>query len=73
MKKSRLKANIIIILMLSVLTFMAVNNAQTLNVQADSRVLYSGNENKNSVCFMINVYQGEEYVKNILEICLSVI
>ena len=68
MKKSRLIANIVIVLMLSTLSILAVNNAQTLNVQADSRVIYAGDENKNNVCFMINVYGGEEYVKNILDI-----
>ena len=68
MKKSRLKANIVIILMLSTLVFLTVNNAQALKVQADSLVVYSGDINKNNVCFMINVYQGEEYVKNILDI-----
>lgn len=68
MKKSRLIANMVIVLMLATLTVLAVNNAQTLNVQADSRVIYAGDENKNNVCFMINVYQGEEQVKNILDI-----
>ena len=68
MKKSRLIANIVIVLMLATLSVLAVNNAQTLKVQADSRVIYAGDENKNSVCFMINVYKGEEYVKNILDI-----
>ncbi len=68
MKKSRLIANVVIVLMLATLSILAVNNAQTLNVQADSRVIYSGNENKNNVCFMINVYQGEEHIKNIMDI-----
>lgn len=68
MKKSHVVVNIVIVLMLSTLTFLAINNAQAINVQADSRVVYSGDENKNNVCFMINVYQGENYVKNILDI-----
>ena len=68
MKKSRFKANIIIVLMLCTLSILAVNNAQTLKVQADSRVFYAGNTSKNNVCFMINVYQNEECVKNILDI-----
>ena len=54
--------------MLITLSVLAVSNTKTLNVQADSRVVYAGDENKNNVCFMINVYQGEEYVKNILDI-----
>ena len=68
MKKSRLISNIVIALMLATLSILAVSNTKTLNVQADSRVIYAGDENKNNVCFMINVYQGEEYVKNILDI-----
>ena len=68
MKKSRLIANIVIVLMLATLSVLALNNAQTLDVQADSRVIYAGDETKNNVCFMINVYQGEEYVKNIMDI-----
>lgn len=68
MKKSRFKANIVIVLMLSTLIFLSVNNTQALKVQADSRVIYAGNINKSNVCFMINVYQGEEHVKDILEI-----
>ena len=67
-KKSRNIVNIVIVLMLSTLTLITVNNAQTLNVQADTRVTYAGDENKNNVCFMINVYQNEQCVKNILDI-----
>ncbi len=54
--------------MLSTLTFLAINNSQAIRVQADTRVIYSGDENQNNVSFMINVYQNEEYVKNILDI-----
>ena len=68
MKKSLLKANIVIVLMLVILVGLSVNNAKALNVQADARVVYAGDETKNNVSFMINVYQGEEYVKNILDI-----
>jgi len=67
-KKSRIITNIIIGIMLSTLTLITVNNAQTLNVQADTRVIYAGDENKNNVCFMINIYQNEQCVKNILDI-----
>ncbi len=68
MKKTRIIANIIIVLMLSTLSFFAFNNASALKVQADSRVIYAGDENKNNVCFMINVYQREDLVENILDI-----
>ena len=68
MKKYRTTANIIIAIMLITLIGVSINNTKSMNVQADSRVIYAGDENKNNVCFMINVYQGEEYVKNILDI-----
>ena len=68
MKKTRVITNTVIFMMLTCLTLLAINNNRTLNVQADSRVVYSGDESKNNVCFMINVYQGEEYVRNILDI-----
>ncbi len=54
--------------MLSTLVFLAVNNTQTFKVQADSRVVYAGDSTKNNICLMINVYQGEEHVKDILDI-----
>lgn len=68
MKKSLLKVNVVIVLMLVVLGGLMISNAKTLSVQADSRVIYSGNEQSNNVSFMINVYQGNEHVKNILDI-----
>lgn len=68
MKKARVISNIVIVVMLLTLVTISINNAQTMKVQADSRVIYAGDENKNNVSFMINVYQGEEYVKNILDI-----
>lgn len=68
MKKSRIIANIVIVLMISTLTLITINNAKTIHTQADTRVIYSGDENKNSVCFMINVYQNEDCVRNILDI-----
>ena len=54
--------------MFAVLIGLSVSNVKTLNVKADSRVVYAGDESKNNVCFMVNVYQGEEYVRNMLEI-----
>ena len=68
MKKAHVITNIIIVLMLSTLSFFAISNSKAISVQADSRVICSGDKNKNNICLMINVYQGEEYVKNILEI-----
>lgn len=69
MKKTYLKINIVIILMFSILISLCVSNAKAIKVQADSRVIYSGNTNENNVCFMINVYQGNDYVKDIMDVC----
>lgn len=54
--------------MLISLLFLSIDNAKTSYVKADPRVIYSGDTNKNDVCFMINVYQGSEYVRNILDV-----
>ena len=69
MKKSYLKINIVIILMFTILIGVCVSNVKAISTNADSRVIYFGNTENNNVCFMVNVYQGEEYVKNIMDIC----
>ena len=68
MKKSRIIANIIIVFMLISLIGISFSNASSLTASADARVIYSGDSSKNNVCFMINVYQGEDYVRDILDI-----
>ena len=68
MKNSIFKANVVIFAMLFSLTYLAISNTKSIKVQADARVVYSGDENKNNVCFMLNVYQGNEEIKNILDI-----
>ncbi|MFQ6752123.1 MAG: polysaccharide deacetylase family protein [Clostridia bacterium] len=68
MKKSRIRANIVIILMLIVLSGVAIGNVATKSVQADNRVIYSGDTSQNNVCFMVNVYQGNEYILDMLDV-----
>jgi len=68
MKKAIKKANIIIVVMFVGLIGIMISNSKTLNVQADNRVIYFGNTENNNVCFMVNVYQGNEYVSNMLDI-----
>ena len=68
MKKSRIIANIIIVFMFISLIGISFSNASSLTASADARVIYSGDSSKNNVCFMINVYQGEDYVRDILAI-----
>ena len=54
--------------MFAVLIALSYSNSVALSVQADSRVIYSGNTEKNNVCFMVNVYQNEDNVRNMLDI-----
>ncbi len=54
--------------MFAVLIGLSYSNSVALSVQADSRVIYSGNTEKNNVCFMVNVYQNEDNVRNMLDI-----
>lgn len=68
MKKSLIKANVVIVLMFVVLISLSLNAATSKKVQADSRVIYAGDESKANVCFMVNVYQGNEYVEQMLDI-----
>lgn len=47
---------------------LSYSNVVALNVQADTRVIYAGNSEQSKVCFMVNVYQHEDYVLDILDI-----
>lgn len=68
MKKSSLiKANIVIVAMFIALVGIGFSNA-SVTASVDPRVIYSGNTSNNNVSFMINVYEGSEYVRNILDI-----
>lgn len=62
------KTNCVIFAMLIMLVGVLIGNAKTINVKADNRVIYVGDTSKNNICLMINVYQGEKYVENILEL-----
>lgn len=68
MKKSRIIANVVIVFMFVTLIALSVSNVRAQSVKADSRVIYSGNTDSTNVCFMINVYQGNEYIEDILDI-----
>ncbi len=54
--------------MLIVLSGVTIGNFTSKRVQADSRVIYSGDTSASKVSFMINVYQGSEYVKDMLDL-----
>ncbi len=66
-KTSLIKANLTILVMFIALVGIGFSNA-SVSVSVDSRVLYSGNSDNNNVSFMINVYEGNDYVRNILDI-----
>ena len=66
-KSSLIKANIVIMVMFIALVGIGFSNS-SITASADPRVIYSGNTNNNNVSFMINVYEGNEYVHNILDI-----
>jgi len=68
MKKSVVISNLIIISMFIVLASISFSNSKAIKVQADSRVIYAGDEQLNNVCFMVNVYQDSENVKDMLDI-----
>jgi len=68
MKKIRVVSNIIIALMLVSLAGIAYSNSVALRTSIDSRVYYSGNTESKNVCFMINVYEGEDNIKKMLDI-----
>ncbi len=68
MKKGLVIANVVIVLMLVTLVGLSFSNAKALNVKADNRVIYNGNTENNIVSFMINVYEGGDQVKDMLEI-----
>lgn len=68
MKKSIIIANCVIVAMFLTLATLSYSNARALNVQADARVYYSGNTNQNKVSFMVNVYQNEDCVLDMLDI-----
>ena len=68
MKKSRMIANVVIVFMFAALIGLGVSNFRAQKVQADNRVIYSGNQDSVNVCFMINVYQGNEYIYDMLDV-----
>lgn len=68
MKKSVIISNCIIVAMLLTLVALSYSNALALNVKADARVVYAGNTNQNKVSFMVNVYQNEDCVLDMMDI-----
>ncbi len=55
-------------MMFAILVGLSVSNVRAMKVSADSRVIYAGNTENNNISIMINVYQGNEYVEDMLDI-----
>ena len=68
MKKSRIIANIIIVFMLVTLAGISISNVKAMSVKADARVIYNGNTQNSNVCFMVNVYEGADNIRKMLDI-----
>ena len=68
MKKALKKVNVVIVAMFVGLICIATTNLKSVNTKTDSRVIYFGNTQNNNICFMVNIYQGNEYVENMLDV-----
>lgn len=68
MKKAIFFTNVIISLMLVGLAVIAFYPSTSVGAKADGRVIYYGNEDNSNVSFMINVYEHEDNVLEILDI-----
>lgn len=66
-RSSIIKANVVIAVMLMAMVGIGLSNA-SMNVSADARVIYAGNQDSNNVSFMINVYENSDNVRKLLDI-----
>ena len=66
--KKTVITNLIIVAMFITLIGFSVSNSIALSASADNRVIYSGDEQSTNVSFMINVYQNENFVLDMLDI-----
>ena len=58
--------NLIFLIMLFFLCYFTFSNKTQNVLKASDDVFYCGDETKNNVSLMFNVYQGEEYIDDIL-------
>lgn len=68
MKKIQLITNSIIVMILIALIVVAVPFSTQVRTSANPNVVYSGDLTQNKVCFMVNVYWGTEYIKDMLDV-----
>lgn len=67
-KKVSIISNIIIIGMLTILSVIALPIKTTTKTSANPNVIYYGDTTKSNVSFMINVYWGNEYINDMLDV-----
>ena len=68
MKKLQVITNIIIVAILVGLSAVAIPFTSSVRTSVNPNVIYQGNTSNNKVCFMVNVYWGTEYIKNMLDV-----
>ena len=68
MKKLQIITNVIIVAILVGLSAVAIPFSSSVRTSVNPNVIYQGNINSNKVCFMVNVYWGTEYIKDMLDV-----
>ena len=68
MKKTQIITNILIVAILVSLTAVSIPFSSSIRTSVNPNVIYQGNSNSNKVSFMINVYWGTEYIKDMLDV-----
>ena len=68
MRKRVVITNVLISGLLVFLAVTAFYPSNLASVKADGRVIYYGDETKPNICLMVNVYEGEDEVEEILDI-----
>lgn len=69
MKKLRVVTNIFILLIFMGLAVVAIPfNSGVASTSKNSEVIYAGDTTQNKVCFMVNVYWGNDYIQDMLDV-----
>ena len=71
MKKLQFITNSIIGAILISLIVVAIPFTTQVKTSTNPNVIYNGNTAENKVCFMVNVYWGNEYIEDMLDLNLS--
>ena len=68
MKKLRIISNIIIVAILMSLVIISIPFNGSVKASVNPDVIYQGDISQNKVSFMINVYWGNEYIEDMLDV-----